>query len=56
MKQGEYNYVQDLEALNEFIIGPLGTGGALNGFPGSQNIIDVLHSLLNSRVFLQKLS
>jgi hypothetical protein len=39
--QGEFNYVQDLEALNEFIVGPLASGGALHGFPGSQSILYV---------------
>jgi hypothetical protein len=33
--QGEFNYVQDLEALYEFIVGPLASGGSLHGFPGS---------------------
>jgi hypothetical protein len=39
--QGKFNYVQDLEALNEFIVGPLASGGGLHGFPGSQSILDV---------------
>jgi hypothetical protein len=52
--QGEFNYVQDLEALNEFIVGPLASGGALHGFPGSQSILDVfILCVYSSRVFIR---
>jgi hypothetical protein len=39
--QGEFNYFKDLEALNEFSVGPLASGGARHGFPGSKSILDV---------------